>query len=369
MTMSGSIFGRIFQVATFGESHGPALGAVVDGCPPGIKLDREMIQRELDRRRPGQSEVTTSRAEADQVEVLSGLFEGKTTGTPIALLIRNQDADSSAYDQLKDLFRPGHADLTYFLKYGLRDHQGGGRASGRETAARVAAGAVARAVLYEFGIAVKGGTVQVGMVPAKRRDWGEVEKNAARCPDAKAAEQMLALIRECRESGDSVGGTVEVIATGAPAGLGEPVFKKLDAEIASALMSIGAVKGVEIGDGFASALRRGSENSDPFERAPDGRISSRYNHAGGVLGGISTGEPIIARIAVKPTSSITREQETVDLSGKPTTVNVTGRHDPCLCPRIVPVAEAMLCLVLCDHLLAQRAQTGVPGPVGKIGKS
>jgi len=365
--MSGSVFGKLFRVATFGESHGPALGAVVDGCPPGIALDREMIQRDLDRRRPGQSEAGTSRDEADRVEVLSGVFEGKTTGTPIGLLIRNQDANSSDYDKLKDVFRPGHADLTYFEKYGVRDHRGGGRSSGRETAARVAAGAVARQVLAGFGVDVYGYTIQVGMFIARRFDREAIEQNVLRCPDATAAEHMLEMVRELKESGDSVGGVVEVIAGGVPAGLGEPVFDKLDAALAGALMSIGGVKGVEIGDGFVISGMRGSENSDPLEVSDDGRVVSRHNRAGGVLGGVSTGEDIIARIAIKPISSIAMAQETVDKRGKPATVEVTGRHDPCLCPRIVPVAEAMVLLVICDNLLAQRAKTGAPGPVGKVG--
>lgn len=364
--MAGSIQGRIFQVATFGESHGPALGAVVDGCPPGIKLDREMIQKDLDRRKPGQSEVTTSRAEPDQVEILSGVFEGKTTGTPIGLLIRNRDADSSAYDNVANLFRPGHADLAYFMKYGIRDHRGGGRASGRETAARVAAGAIAKAVLGEFGITVRAWTVRVGEIKATARDHEEAQKNVLRCPDAKAALEMLELVREVKQSGDSVGGVVEVCATGVPAGLGEPVFAKLDAELAAALMGIGSVKGVEIGDGFATASLRGSQNSDPIGREEGGRIRSRHNRAGGVLGGISTGDDIVARIAIKPTSSIAQEQETVDISGDKTTVKISGRHDPCLCPRIVPVAEAMTAIVLCDNILAQRAKTGLPGPAGKV---
>jgi len=365
--MSGSVFGKLFRVATFGESHGPALGAVVDGCPPGVELDHEMIQRDLDRRRPGQSEAGTSRDEADRVEILSGVFEGRTTGTPIGLLIRNQDADSSDYDELKDVFRPGHADLTYFLKYGVRDHRGGGRSSGRETAARVAAGALARRVLAGFGVEVYGWTIQVGPIKAAGRDRDVIEQNALRCPDAKAAEEMLALVRKLKESGDSIGGVVEVIAAGVPAGLGEPVFDKLDAALAGALMSIGGVKGVEIGDGFEVCGKRGSENSDPLEVSDDGRVVSRKNRAGGILGGVSTGEDIIARIAIKPISSIAMAQETVDKRGKPATVEVTGRHDSCLCPRIVPVAEAMVLLVICDNLLAQRARTGEPGPVGKVG--
>jgi chorismate synthase len=365
--MAGNSFGKYFRVTTFGESHGAALGAVVDGCPPGVALSREEIQRDLDRRRPGQSQATTGRQEADAVEVLSGLLEGRTTGTPIALLIRNRDADPSAYDRLKDVFRPGHADLTYFLKYGLRDHRGGGRASGRETAARVAAGAVARAVLRPLGVEVFAWTVQVGPVIARGGDFAEVEKNALRCPDPEAAAKMMELIRACKEQGDSIGGAVQVVAEGVPAGLGDPVFAKLDADIAGALMSIGAVKGVEIGAGFGFTTLRGSEASDPFTRDETGAIRSRRNLAGGILGGISTGEPITATIAVKPTSSISREQSTIGRDGRPATITVTGRHDPCLCPRIVPVAEAMLLLVLSDHLLAQRAQTGQAGPVGRIG--
>lgn len=367
--MMGSVFGRVFQVATFGESHGPALGAVIDGCPPGVLLSREMIQRDLDRRRPGRSEVTSPRSESDEVEILSGVFEDKTTGTAIGLLVRNRDADPSAYEELKNLFRPGHADLTYYLKYGRRDHRGGGRASGRETAARVAAGAVARAVLTEFGVEVVAGTVQVGGISAAARDFSAIETNPLRCPDPAAAEQMFKLVKECRERGDSVGGVVEVVARGVPAGLGEPVFGKLDAELASALMGIGAVKGVEIGDGFAVASRRGSENQDPLEVDGEGRVRSSRNRAGGILGGISTGEPIVVRLAVKPTSSIALPQETVNLSGQPATLRVTGRHDPCLCPRIAPVAEAMVCLVLADQLLLQRAKTGRPGPLGKIGET
>jgi len=363
--MSGNSFGRLFTVTTFGESHGPALGAVVDGCPPGIPLTREAIQHDLDRRRPGQSEATTARAEPDQVEILSGVFEGLTTGAPIGLLIRNQDHRSDDYRDLKEVFRPGHADLTYFLKYGLRDHRGGGRASGRETVARVAAGAVARAVLAGFGVEVLGYTRQVGTIVALGFVAEEIERNPLRCPDPEAAEAMLALVRECKESGDSVGGMVEVLAEGVPAGLGEPVFGKLDAELASGLMGIGGVKGVEIGAGSMAASMRGSEYSDALERGPEG-ICSHHNRAGGILGGISTGETIVARVAIKPTSSIAREQQTVNQRGETTMLRLSGRHDPCLCPRIVPVAEAMLALVLCDHLLLQRARTGIPGPAGKF---
>ncbi len=363
--MPGSTTGHVFRVTTFGESHGPALGAVVDGCPPGTAMDPDAVQHDLDRRRPGQSDVTTSRSEPDKAEILSGLFEGRTTGTPIALLIRNRDADPAAYDHLREFIRPGHADLTYLQKYGIRDHRGGGRASGRETAARVAAGAIARAVLKEHGAHVAAFTVQVGDIVAQERDQAEAEKNPLRCPDHAAAEKMEELIKQCREEGDSIGGLVEVNASGVPAGLGEPVFAKLDAEIASALMSIGGVKGVEIGDGFQVAGRKGSENSDPIG-IEKGKPRTRHNRAGGTLGGISTGETIIARIAIKPASSIAMEQQTIDLGGNRIPLKVKGRHDPCLCPRIAPVAEAMVCLVLCDHMLMQRARTGLPGPLGKM---
>ncbi len=365
--MKGNIFGHMFRVMTFGESHGLAIGAVVDGCPPGIELDRAMIQKDLDRRRPGQSDATTSRDEPDTVEILSGVFSGRTTGTPLALLIRNRDADSSDYDDLKDVFRPGHGDLTYFLKYGIRDHRGGGRASGRETAARVAAGAVARKLLAGFGVSVRGATVQVGSVTARDRDFAESERNPLRCPDAEAAEMMMVLVQEVREEGDSVGGVIEVVAGGAPAGLGEPVFGKLDAALAGALMSIGAVKGVEIGDGFECASRRGTENSDPLYKDAEGRVRSRHNRAGGVLAGISTGEELRVRLAIKPMASISRKQDTVDTEGNATTVRISGRHDPCLCPRVVPVAEAMTCLVLADALLLQRGRTGTGGAVSYPG--
>jgi len=355
--MAGNSFGQLFQVTTFGESHGTALGVVVDGCPPGMALSVREIQRELDRRRPGQSRVTTPRQEPDQVEILSGVFEGKTLGTPIALLIKNRDAAPGAYDRLRDRFRPGHADLTYFLKYGHRDHRGGGRASGRETAGRVAAGAIARKLLSRFGVRIVAGTVQIGKVRAARFDSRAIEKNLVRCPDAKVAPRMIALVERARKQGDSVGGVVEVRVEGAPAGLGEPVFGKLDADLAAALMSIGGVKGVEIGDGFAAASRLGSENADPISYRR-GKFFTRHNRGGGILGGISTGEGIICRIAIKPTSSIALSQKTVTEAGKPVTIQVQGRHDPCLCPRIAPVAEAMVALVLADHLLRLRGQVG-----------
>ncbi len=323
-------FGRLFRVTTFGESHGPALGAVVDGCPAGIRLAETDIQPLLDRRRPGTGPLVSPRPEADRVAILSGVFEGVTTGTPIALMVENEHARSSDYDTLRNVYRPGHADITYAAKYGVRDHRGGGRSSGRETVGRVAAGAVALKVLSLRGIEVAGRVVAV---------------HGATGDDAMAAEIAAAAAR-----GDSVGGIVEVIATGVPAGLGDPVFGKLDAAIAGALMGIGAVKGVEIGDGFDVAARFGSENNDPI--LPRGFGS---NHAGGILGGISTGAPVVARCAVKPTPSIALPQQTVDAAGRPVEIRVGGRHDPCIAPRLVPVAEAMLGLVLADALLVQEA--------------
>lgn len=323
-------FGRLFRVTTFGESHGPALGAVVDGCPARIPLAEADIQPLLDRRRPGTGPLVSPRPEADRVAILSGVFEGATTGAPIALVVENEHARSSDYDALRDVYRPGHADITYDAKYCVRDHRGGGRSSGRETIGRVAAGAVALKVLSLRGIGVSGRVVSVHGVAGE---------------DAMAAEIAAAAAR-----GDSVGGIVEVVATGVPAGLGDPVFGKLDAAIAGALMGIGAVKGVEIGAGFAAAARFGSETNDPI--LPGGFGS---NHAGGVLGGISTGAPIVARCAVKPTPSIALPQQTVDAAGRPVEVRVGGRHDPCIAPRLVPVAEAMLGLVLADALLVQEA--------------
>ena len=345
-----SSFGRLLTITTFGESHGPAVGVVLDGCPPGIAVDAALIQRDLDRRRPGQSAVTTSRKEADQVEVLSGVFEGTTTGAPIALMVKSLDARPEDYAHLRDIFRPGHADYTYWKKYGVRDYRGSGRSSGRETVGRVAAGAVARRILEGVGARVAAFTVQVGDLIATGRDAEFAEQNPVRCPDRKVAPEMEQAILAARDAGDSLGGVVEVVATGVPEGLGDPVMDKLDASLAWGLMSIGAVKGFEIGEGFASARMRGSQMNDPMTR---GGFAS--NHAGGILGGISTGEPIVARVAVKPPSSIALPQRTVDLSGRERDLEVRGRHDPCLCPRVVPVVEAMTCLVLADALLCQRA--------------
>ncbi len=353
--MSGNTFGSVFKVTTWGESHGEALGVVVDGCPPQLELSAADVQRELDRRRPGASELTSAREEADEVHLVSGVFEGRTLGTPIAMLIWNRDVDSSPYEPIKQIPRPGHADYTYYQKYGIRDHRGGGRASGRETVARVAAGAIAKKILAMHGIRILGHVVELGGIRARRMSPDEIEQqtesNPVRCADSVAAREMEAIIRAVKEDGDSVGGVVEVIALGVPAGLGEPVFDKLDADLGKALLSIGAVKGVEIGAGFEAARLKGSEMNDPFY-LDDGRIRTRTNNAGGILGGISTGEPIRCRLAVKPTASIAKPQRSVDLQKmEEVELRIQGRHDPCICPRIVPVAEAMVALVLVDHLL------------------
>jgi len=348
--MSGNTTGVVFRVTTWGESHGEAVGAVVDGCPPGIALAAEAIQRDLDRRKPGEGALDSSRREEDRVEILSGVFEGRTTGTPIALIIRNRDAASAAYDDLKDVFRPGHGDFTYWKKYGLRDHRGGGRASGRETAARVAAGAIARRVIAPAGITVAAFTRALGGIVAKGDPPGDADRNRLRCPDDAAAVRMERRLAGAKRQGDTLGGVAEICIHGCPPGLGEPVFDKLDADLARALMGIGTVKGVEIGAGFAAAAMKGSRCNDPI--GPAGFAS---NHAGGVLAGISSGEAIVLRAACKPIPSIGRAQETVDVRGNPATVDVRGRHDVCVIPRILPVCEAMVCLVLADHLLRQKA--------------
>ena len=356
--MPGNSFGQAFRITTFGESHGPALGVVIDGCPPNMDLSEEDIQPEMDRRRPGQSAITTARKEGDRAEILSGVFEGKTTGTPIAIVIANEDQRSRDYSDIKDRFRPGHADYTYLAKYGIRDYRGGGRASARETAARVAAGAVAKKLIATEGIAVLGYTQQVGDIQMPRVGDAEitlemVEANAVRCPDGDAARQMEELIDRVRKDGDSVGGAAVITATGCPAGLGEPVFDKLKADLAKALLSVPAVVAFEYGLGFEAASMRGTEYNDPFVMR-DGQVRTGSNHAGGMLGGISTGESIGMRVALKPTSSIPTEQSTVDIHGQETTIKTTGRHDPCLVPRFIPIGEAMVALVLADHLLRWR---------------
>ena len=353
--MSHNSFGHLFRVTTWGESHGPAIGCVVDGCPPRIALSEADIQPWLDRRRPGQSRFTTQRQEPDQVRILSGVFEGQTTGTPVALLIENVDQRSRDYGDIAARFRPGHADLAYELKYGIRDYRGGGRSSARETAMRVAAGAIARKVLE--GVRIRGALVQMGphRIDHARWDWDAVERNPFFCPDPVAAEAWETLLSEVRKQGSSLGAVIEVWAEGVPPGLGAPVYGKLDADIAAALMSINAVKGVEIGEGFAAASLRGEENADEM-RMRDGVVAFDSNHAGGVLGGISTGQPVVARFAVKPTSSILAPRRTVDRAGGETEITTRGRHDPCVGIRAVPVGEAMLACVLADHLLRHRAQ-------------
>ncbi|NOX36481.1 MAG: chorismate synthase [Calditrichaeota bacterium] len=352
--MSGNMFGQAFRVMTFGESHGPYIGVVIDGVQPGVPIDVEWIQRELDRRRPGQSAIVTPRQEKDRVQVISGIFEGKTTGTPICLLIANQDQRSKDYSHIQKIFRPGHAGFTFLKKYGIFDYRGGGRASGRETAARVAAGAVAKQMLERRGIRIFAYTRQVGEIEINRVDLEEIEKNPVRAPDPEAAERMMQAIMDARNAGDSLGGVVEIVVKNCPPGLGEPVFHKLEADLAGALMSIGAVKAFGMGSGFAAARMKGSEHNDPFVRdEATGRIHLATNHAGGVLGGISTGDDLVMHIAVKPPSSIARKQHTVDHEGNPVEFEIGGRHDPCICPRVVPVAEAMVALVLIDHLLMQ----------------
>ena len=350
--MSGNTVGKLFTVTTFGESHGPALGAIIDGCPPGLSLSEEDLQRDLDRRKPGTSRYTTQRREADQVRILSGVFEGKTTGTSIGLLIENTDQRSKDYGKIKDRFRPMHADYSYQQKYGFRDYRGGGRSSARETAMRVAAGAIAKKYLQEIaGVTVRGFLAQLGPIKAEKLDWDLVETNPFFCPDADKIPEMEDYMQALRKSGDSIGARLTVVANNMPVGLGEPVFDRLDADIAHALMGINAVKGVEIGAGFDCVDAKGSEHRD--ELTPDGFTS---NNAGGILGGISSGQDLLAHIALKPTSSILVPGQTIDTEGKPVDVVTTGRHDPCVGIRAVPIAEAMVAIVLMDHYLRHRAQ-------------
>ena len=350
--MSGNTFGRLFTVTSFGESHGPALGCVVDGCPPGLELSEADLQADVERRRPGTSKFTTQRKEPDTVRILSGVFEGRTTGTPIGLLVQNEDQRSRDYDKIKDRFRPGHADYTYQQKYGVRDYRGGGRSSARETVMRVAAGAIARKYLRErLGVRIQGYLAQMGELVFEPVALQSVDDNPFFCPDPARVAELEALIWKLREAGDSIGARVNVIASGVPAGLGEPVFGRLDADLAAAMMSINAVKGVEIGDGFLACAQRGSQHRD--ELTPDGFLS---NHAGGILGGLSSGQQIRVSLAVKPTSSITVPGRTIDVHGRATEVVTTGRHDPCVGMRATPIAEAMMALVLMDHYLRHRAQ-------------
>ncbi len=366
--MSLNTFGHIFRVTTWGESHGPALGATVDGVPPGVEIDEAMLQHWLDKRKPGQNKYTTQRREPDAVRILSGTFEGRTTGTPVQLMIENTDQRSKDYGDIAQKFRPGHADITYFQKYGIRDYRGGGRSSARETAARVAAGGLARAALNALapGVEIRGYMVQMGPRKADpaRYDDAQIEQNPFWCPDAETAEDWAGYLDDLRKSGDSVGAVIEVVARGVPAGLGAPVYGKLDTDLAAAMMSINAVKGVEIGEGMAAAALTGSQNADEIFMSNTGpRYSS--NHAGGILGGISTGQEIVVRFAVKPTSSILTPRKTITLTGEETEIVTKGRHDPCVGIRAVPVGEAMMACVILDHLLLHRGQIGDAG--GRIG--
>ncbi|OTQ55516.1 chorismate synthase [Gilliamella apis] len=350
--MAGNSIGKLFKVTTFGESHGTALGCIVDGVPPGMNLSESDMQYDLDRRRPGSSRYTTQRREADQVKILSGVFEGVTTGTSIGLLIENTDQRSQDYSKIKDIFRPSHADYTYQKKYGIRDYRGGGRSSARETAMRVAAGAIAKKYLHEkLGITIRGYLAQMGYIECQLNDWQQVDQNPFFCPDESKLEALDQLLRQLKKEGDSVGAKVCIVAENVPVGLGEPVFDKLDADLAHALMSINAVKGVEIGDGFAAVNKRGSENRD--EITPQGFLS---NHAGGILGGISSGQTIISSIALKPTPSIEIAGQSININGESVEVSTHGRHDPCVGIRAVPIAEAMVAIVLMDHYLRYRAQ-------------
>ena len=361
--MSGNSFGTLFCITSFGESHGPAYGGVVDGCPPGLELSNEDIQKELNRRKPGSSRHVTQRRESDTVEILSGVYEGKTTGTAIGFLIRNEDQRSKDYSAIAEKFRPGHADYTYTQKYGLRDPRGGGRASARETVIRVAAGAIAKKWLLErYGVSVRGYLAQLGSIKISLKDWKSVGENPFFCPDPSLVPQLEKFMDELRESGDSCGARVNVVAEKVPVGWGEPVYGRLDADIAGAMMSINAVKGVEIGAGFASIAQKGSEHGD--EMTPKGFLS---NHNGGVLGGISSGQDVTVSIALKPTSSIRLPRRTINAKGEATTVETTGRHDPCVGIRATPIAEAMLACVLMDHALRHRAQCGDVAPPVRLG--
>ncbi len=349
--MAGNTIGQLFQVTTFGESHGAALGAIVDGCPPGVELSEKDLQKDIDRRKPGSSKYTTQRREDDKVRILSGVFDGKTTGTPIGLLIENTDQRSKDYTSIKNVFRPAHADYSYQHKYGFRDYRGGGRSSARETCMRVAAGAIAKKYLLSRGMEIRGYLSQMGNIIAQNLDLDEVSNNPFFCPDVEKVPAMEALINKLRKEGDSIGAKISVIATGIPPGLGEPVFDRLDADIAQALMSINAVKGVEIGAGFTCITQKGSEHRD--EITPKGFLS---NNAGGILGGISSGQPIIAHIALKPTSSIMKSGKSIDIDGNPVEIQVKGRHDPCVGIRATPIAEAMMAIIIMDHWMRHYAQ-------------
>jgi len=352
-------FGNFFRLTSFGESHGEAIGGIIDGCPAGIVISNEFVQRELDRRKPGQSSITTSRSELDKVELLSGIYEGKTTGTPIGFIVKNQNQHSQDYDSLKNVYRPSHADFTYQSKYGLRDYRGGGRSSARETIARVVGGAIAKIILQKLRIKITAYTSQVGIIrmdkPFTELDLSNIDATPVRCPDRALAEKMIRYIEQIKAEGDTVGGTITCICEGVPVGLGEPVFGKLHAALGSAMLSINAVKGFEYGLGFEGIQYKGSEINDNFYRRSDGKISTTTNNSGGIQGGISTGEPIYFRVAFKPVATIMKEQQTVDARGKSVTLNARGRHDPCVLPRAVPIVEAMAAMVILDYYLMNKS--------------
>lgn len=356
--MAGNSFGEVFRITTFGESHGVALGVIIDGCPAGLKIDTAFIQAELDRRKPGQSSIVTQRKEADEFEILSGIFEGETQGTPIGIIIRNEDQKSKDYEHIKDSFRPSHADFTYDAKYGSRDHRGGGRSSARETAARVAAAAIAKQLLAHFGIDVKAYVSKVGKIEVEKNytdlDLSKIEDNIVRCPDAETADKMIDLIKEVKKDGDTIGGLVSCVITGVPVGLGEPVFDKLHADLGKAMLSINAAKGFEYGSGFAGTELLGSEHNDAFYKDENKQIKTKTNHSGGIQGGISNGMDIYFNVAFKPVATIMKEQDSVDKDGNDAVVTGKGRHDPCVLPRAVPIVEAMAALVIADHLLRNR---------------
>ena len=355
--MSSNTFGQLFRITTFGESHGAAIGVVIDGCPSGIEIDLEQIQHELNRRKPGQSNITSARKESDEFEILSGIFEGKTLGTPIGIIIRNEDQKSKDYDYLKDTYRPSHADYTYEQKYGIRDYRGGGRSSARETVARVAAGAIAKQILASKGIVINAFVNQVGNIKLEKHyselNFQNIEKNIVRCPDETAAQQMIQAIEEVKKQGDTLGGTIQCVIQNTPVGLGEPVFDKLHAVLAHAMLSINAAHGFEYGSGFAGASKKGSENNDEWENV-EGKIRTKTNHAGGILGGISTGEDIYFNVAFKPIATILKQQQSINSKGEEITLQNEGRHDPCVLPRAVPIVEAMAALVLVDFLLLSK---------------
>lgn len=356
--MGGNSFGKVFKITTFGESHGVGLGVIIDGCPAGLPIDEVFIQSELARRRPGQSKIVTQRKEPDQAEIMSGVFEGKATGTPIGMIIRNKDQKSKDYSHIADKFRPSHADFTYQEKYGVRDYRGGGRSSARETAARVAAGAIAKLFLQSQGISIHGYVSQVGAIkvtqPYQQLNLSQIEATPVRCPDLDIAADMIQLIKKVRKAGDTIGGVVSTVITGSPTGLGEPAFDKLHADLGKAMLSINACKGFEYGSGFEGVTMRGSQHNDPFYKNESGKISTTTNHSGGIQGGISNGMDIYFRVAFKPVATIVAAQESVDLAGEKAEVVGKGRHDPCVLPRAVPIVEAMTALVMADHLLRQR---------------